>query len=538
MNSGSSSYHHIQGIYCRSGKDELLGVEGRNADQIIRHWPTLRTQRIANQSKTTKLPSGIEVVLTPIELPDFTTLESSLSLNLQTQKYTVREIYHQSKGCYIGLLSAEASSISEEESAFTDWIETFFLLETSLWPYSDSENVQNIKAVRTSEAITTLFETLLRNISSDDQWHIGKDGFIRRVLGFVARNEKIQMAIPAFPCKSPNTRKVGGRNPDMAEKIALDTLHTFAKAVRGIYPPGVAMWVISDGHVFSDCIGVDDDEVSAYDKKLHDLYKSLYNTPEDQEAIRFRGLTDMFFSNPDIANTFPHSYIQNFEIAHPIESKRSSEAETARQIMMAGCQSSREHFQKLIADQHPATLSLYRGQARFMQDDLATPEFLAKSAKQKKKISFAVATEMIARNQAYSNLLELLLPNYVRLSIHAHNNRGPKYAICLFPRDKIRAIDSVKKRHELVPAYEFQVPTPWHNSAIKVAGDDIIYIGKAEIVKAAIEAGDFEGGWVEGPEGGHFALRSTQPAVELDCRSGQPREDSDQRADGGSGQRQ
>lgn len=266
-------------------------------------------------------------------------------------------------------------------------------------------------------------------------------------------------------------------------------------------------------------VGVDDQIVSDYDEDLKTTYQSMFTSMEDHETIRFRGLTDMFFSNPDVTGTLSDSWSQNFEILHPINSNHTTKAETARRIMMAGCQASREHFQKLIADQHPPTLSLYRGQARFMQDDLATPDFLAKSTKQKKKTSFLVAAEMIARNQAYSNLVELLLPNYVRLSIHAHTNKGPKFGICLFPRDKIRAIDSIKNRHELVPAYEFQVPTPWHNSIIRVAGDSTIYLGKAEIVQAAIDQGEFKGGWVESPEGAHFALTSTSPVIVTDAHT-------------------
>jgi hypothetical protein len=238
------------------------------------------------------------------------------------------------------------------------------------------------------------------------------------------------------------------------------------------------------------------------------VYKKTFTSAEDHEAIRFRGLTEMFFSNSDAQATFDQDWSHLFKIEHPIHSQRSPEVELARNIMMTGFQSSREHFRKLIADQHPPTLNLYRGQARFMQDDLSNPTFLAMSNKQKKKLSFTVAAEMIARNQAYSNMLELLLPNFVRLSIHAHSNRGPKFGICLFPRNTVRAIDSMIDRHALCPSYEFQVPTPWHNSIIKVEGDDIIYLGKAEIVHKAIENGDFDGGWEEDEnEGGHFILR-------------------------------
>jgi pyoverdine/dityrosine biosynthesis protein Dit1 len=241
-----------------------------------------------------------------------------------------------------------------------------------------------------------------------------------------------------------------------------------------------------------------------------DTYQSMFASPEDYKTIRFRGLTDMFFSNHDSQNTFDQQWAKSLHIEHPVQSECSPETELARQIMMAGFQISRDHFRKLIAEQHPPTLSLYRGQARFMQDDLSGPTFLAMSGKQKRKLSFSVAAEMIARNQAYSNMLELLLPNYVRLSIHAHSNRGPKFGICLFPRDQVRAIEAIMDRHTFCPLYEFQVPTPWHNSIIKIEGDTMLYVGKAEIVRQAIEHGDFEGGWIDdNVEGGHFSLRPT-----------------------------
>jgi pyoverdine/dityrosine biosynthesis protein Dit1 len=59
-----------------------------------------------------------------------------------------------------------------------------------------------------------------------------------------------------------------------------------------------------------------------------------------------------------------------------------------------------------------------------MLEDLAdVPVVKGLSAKQRKKTAALVAQEMMSRNQAYSNLVELLLPNYVRLSIHAHSKQ-------------------------------------------------------------------------------------------------------------------
>ncbi|KAF2108934.1 Pyoverdine/dityrosine biosynthesis protein-domain-containing protein [Lophiotrema nucula] len=506
MNVGSSPYHAVQGLFCRDAQDTLLAVEGRKAENIAKHWSTIRAQVTNLFIEAGVLPSGIKVHTAPVDITD---CESPCSYSgLEHHQHFVREIYHTTKRCYVGLLSCHFNGLTEKQAALRDWIETFFLLETTLWPHSKNDTGPGPDAHRITRQVTTLFETTLRNVSSHDEWDYGREHFFRRVLEFVVRGERIQMGVPAFPCKSPNGRKVGGMGPDMAERIALQTLHSFSLSVQEVYAPGAAIWIINDGHVFSDCIGADDQSVLDYDQQLQNTYRTLYPSNTDFEAIRFRGLCDMFFNNPDVTSTFSPSWISEFEVAHPINSQRIAEAETARQIMMACCSSSRAHFDKLIVDQHPSTVSLYRGQARFMQDDLATPDFLAKSSKQKKKTSFVVAAEMIARNQAYSNLLELLYPNFVRLSIHAHSNKGPKFGVCLFPRSKIRAIASVENRHELVPAYEFQVPTPWHNAIITVEGDSMLYLGKAEVARAAIENGGFEGGWVDGPGGGHFALRA------------------------------
>jgi hypothetical protein len=114
---------------------------------------------------------------------------------------------------------------------------------------------------------------------------------------------------------------------------------------------------------------------------------------------------------------------------------------------------------------------------------------------------------MMSRNQAYSNLTELLLPNYVRLSIHAHNNAGPKFAIRLLPASMVRAIDSLETRLEPNPVYEYQLPTPWHNCMIKVEGDEFMYLAKAQVARKALQSPDFDGSWVDGPDGSYFSLK-------------------------------
>jgi pyoverdine/dityrosine biosynthesis protein Dit1 len=102
--------------------------------------------------------------------------------------------------------------------------------------------------------ITDLFDRTLRHVAKQDQWLVsGRDHFLQKVERFVSRNVPIELCLPAFPCKSSNLDKVSGTLPDRGERIALETLHAFVCAVQKIHDPGSLLWIISDGHVFSDC---------------------------------------------------------------------------------------------------------------------------------------------------------------------------------------------------------------------------------------------------------------------------------------------
>lgn len=73
------------------------------------------------------------------------------------------------------------------------------------------------------------------------------------------------------------------------------------------------------------------------------------------------------------------------------------------------------------------------------------------------------------RNQAYSHLVELATPRHVLLSIHAHNNKGPKLAILLLPQATFKPLTSfdglriTTKYNQYNEKHHLHVPTPWHN---------------------------------------------------------------------------
>jgi hypothetical protein len=250
MNIGSSPYHAIGALFCRGHQGDLLSAEGRSADQLAHHWSEVRSLITRNPQEYTTLPSGAQVKVTIVDLSTVDNLQ--VCATPTSHLHVVREVLKPHGNYHVGLISCDLS-IGAEQDSFRDWIETFILLETSLRPSNDESISRYPKVLQITSNIVSLFVDTLRNIASNDEWDTGAGLFSRRVLDFVGRNERIQMALPAFPCKSPSSRKVGGVGPDMAERIALRTLQGFARDVKDIYPPGVAIWIVSDGHVFSDC---------------------------------------------------------------------------------------------------------------------------------------------------------------------------------------------------------------------------------------------------------------------------------------------
>lgn len=131
-----------------------------------------------------------------------------------------------------------------------------------------------------------------------------------------------------------------------------------------------------------------------------------------------------------------------------------------------------------------------------------------------------VALEMMRRNQAYSHLVELAMPRHVRLSIHAHNNAGPKFAISLLPTSKFRHLDSFdtvgpSNTVDFEERRHLHIPTPWHSTLVEIDGHDKVYVCKSGLIRAELEREDSEwdakSGYVaEHERGGRYVLYRTE----------------------------
>jgi pyoverdine/dityrosine biosynthesis protein Dit1 len=238
-----------------------------------------------------------------------------------------------------------------------------------------------------------------------------------RVRHLVLRGEPIQLLLPAFPGKSPNPRKVLGVLPDLGESLSLAYLDGMCGCIKACYPPGARVVICSDGRVFSDVVGIRDQDVTAYQRGL-------------QAMIRRIG--------PD-----------TLELFHLDDVYPQLNYDDMRSVLVA------RHGTDLAEIEHDvhqggAALALYRGVTRFLVEDADRPDRQASRASIQRD-SRARAYVVIQRSKAWGELLDEQFPDAVRLSIHPQACGSEKLGISLMD-----ATDNWL--------------TAWHSVAVDVGG--------------------------------------------------------------------
>lgn len=356
-----------------------------------------------------------------------------------------------------------------------------------------------------TDLVTDIFATKLKHTVEHDMWDaIGRDHFKKSVEFFTSRGQPLEAVLPAFPCKSSNYEKVSGDLPDKGEELALQRLIYFAEQVQQIYPPGIVIWIVSDGHVFSDCIAVDDSNVNRYSAELKQMYKRI--KPADSSPIKFCSLPEIFKFSKELP-----AMVENVDLGHFLGTEIDPESEVCRKILMSSCDTDNGKLREDIKTPGHARLYLFRGFSKFMTEDLQFHPKVGKMTRKKfKKIVSQVAHEMIKRNDAYSNLVELMFPFHLRFSIHAHNNAGPKFGISLLSKngtEQCLPIESIQDHKEPKCTDLLHIPTPWHNSIVRIDDNKTYYVIKAEKINQAMGDGCGLGGW--DPNNLHYVFTTT-----------------------------
>ncbi|KAI1464293.1 Pyoverdine/dityrosine biosynthesis protein-domain-containing protein [Daldinia caldariorum] len=457
---GESIYYRLQAAFSRDLYGNLLHCTGSQEARIRRNWHTIS--------------------------PELCTWSGTL--------------YQSSNASFTGIVLDNIPDPTHGKREFEAFFSRLLLRQANfaISYQSSSPDPSDLYTELVTEELVSLFDTYLRYQGEDDKWRdSGRGYFKERVYHFTSQGRRLELCLPAFPCKSSNTDKVTGKDPDRGEELALERLHGFVEAVEAIYSAGAKLWIISDGHVFSDCIGVNDKDVDAYCQKLIKMNREIGFRRGNTDRVGFKSLVDLF-ELEKYNSSLKLAKIDSFDIPvinHHVQTWITTEAELCRRLLMAGCQSQKSALRARIESQEAGVLALYRGFSRFMLEDLELHPFTRTMSRSKqKKLASKVAFEMIMRNQAYSNLVELLFPNHIRLSIHAHNNAGPKFGVQLFDPKLVRAIESLSQNSSSVTSLDLlHIPTPWHNCVAKVAGSEVLYVTKAKVVREALARGEMVG---------------------------------------------
>ncbi|HBI2945444.1 TPA: isocyanide synthase family protein [Legionella pneumophila] len=243
-----------------------------------------------------------------------------------------------------------------------------------------------------------------------------------KIISAVKKNVPVTFILPAFPGKSPNPEKVLGPLPDHAERLSLNFLGTLCQRIKTFYTPGIKMILCSDGRVFSDVVGMNESDVTAYQVELDRLINemsladlSIFNLDYFYKDLHFVQMRDELMKRYGQSLDFLKHKIRNG--AKPSASPDEQEANR-----------------------------MYSGITRFLFED-AMHAGQSKSRTAIQKESRSKAYEVIRRSNAWSALISEYFPEAVRLSIHPQTCGSKKLGIRLIGNESWM--------------------TPWHGVAVE-----------------------------------------------------------------------
>ncbi len=227
---------------------------------------------------------------------------------------------------------------------------------------------------------------------------------MHKVVSAINQQKPITFVLPAFPGKSPNLEKVLGPLPDMAEKLALRFLNDLSHKIKELYEPGAQIILCSDGRVFSDIVGMQEEDVTNYQNELDKIIENsdFTNISKFNLDIFCKGKTFL-----QMRNDLMEQYGQSLD------------------ALQAKVRRGGKHSENL---EDSEAHRMYCGITRFLFEDSLYPG-QTKSRTAIQKDSKIRAYEVIRRSNAWSQLIAERFPNAVRLSIHPQTCGAEKLGI-------------------------------------------------------------------------------------------------------------
>jgi pyoverdine/dityrosine biosynthesis protein Dit1 len=264
---------------------------------------------------------------------------------------------------------------------------------------------------------------------------------LARIIKSIENNEPVSFVLPAFPGKSPNSEKVLGVLPDHAERLSLIFLGTLCEKVKEYYAPGMKIIICSDGRVFSDVVGMKEENVTAYQIAIDELINDLA-----LEDISTFNLDDIYKGSEfdKVRTDLMDKFGDSMELLkEKIRKGKSEEAKT----------------EEVEANR------MYRGITRFLFEDSLHPD-QTKSRSALQRDARENAYEVIRRSNAWSKLIAIYFSGAVRLSIHPQACGSSKLGIRLIGNESWM--------------------TPWHGVAVETE-EGMKLLKKSDALKLGAE---------------------------------------------------
>lgn len=255
-----------------------------------------------------------------------------------------------------------------------------------------------------------------------------------KIVSAIKSNKPLSFVLPAFPGKSPNPEKVLSPLPDYAERLSLRFLSELCLKLKQIYSPGARIILCSDGRVFSDVVGMKEEDVSNYQREIERLIKdmslsqlSTFHLDDHYKDINFNKMREqLMFTHGDTLASLQEKVRRGASPGSSVEDRDANR--------------------------------MYTGITRFLfEDALHEKQSQSKTALQKEARTRAY--EVIRRSNAWSELIAKNFPQALRLSIHPQGCGSKKLGLRLIGNENWM--------------------TPWHGVAVK-KGDSYILLKRSE----------------------------------------------------------
>ncbi|KAH6671303.1 putative pyoverdine/dityrosine biosynthesis protein [Halenospora varia] len=276
-----------------------------------------------------------------------------------------------------------------------------------------------------------------------------EESFLPYVQKHINTGATLRLVLPAFPFKSPSSEKVLGTLPDLGEELALARLQGLCENVKQVYKGGAEVVIVSAGLMYSDLLGVSDEDVWAYRKALIQLAKD-------------KKLTNIKFSN--ISEFFPResSEAENLvaRISEEHESAYLNSVSSLRKWFLGRYSPPGFDVKSVIKDDED-TRKTYEKYLAELEEDLRNGlrSHEEKGNRVSKSPHNDIAQAMIIRGAAFAAAIKANYKDAIRLSVHSSTGTS-------------------KLSIQLLDEPENTTNTPWH-SAISLNLDGAFRTGHA-----------------------------------------------------------